>query len=556
MYDNCNCMAFNEDNSNNNFFLFVVMMLGFMLFFNYFFDSGVNQPKSVMTAENHDEDENDEKKLISVEDAMKNASRISLTNRYIDVSIDLNGCIIDSVILKKYKESLDDDKNVMLLTPKNTEHEFFYNVAYFCDKNILVGTNTCWEIKSQNDNTVILLCKINENICIERTIYLDSKYLINISDKIINSDKGIKLVSFADLQKINPLIKDYAVVHEGVVGISTEGSVTEVKYAKLLDGEKFIAGQWCGFTDMYWLSSHINCSKSAKILCYNNNNTYHCRLRDKFSAASNSVTHMEYKIFVGPKNLELLNEYKNQKSIAKFDMAIDFGWFFMITKPLLYLLEFLASIFSNMGVVIIVLTLLLKILTLPLTKKSFTSAAKMKKLQPKIANLQKMYAYDKQKMNIELMQLYKKEGVSPLSGCLPMLLQAPIFFCLYKVFFISISMRQANFVGWIHDLSAPDPLYLFNLFGIINWTPPSFLQIGVWPLIMGITMFLQQKLTSKSSGAKTQEAKIQENMMYAMPIIFTYICASFPVGVVIYWTISNIISIAQQFYANKTISIN
>ena len=190
-------------------------------------------------------------------------------------------------------------------------------------------------------------------------------------------------------------------------------------------------------------------------------------------------------------------------------------------------------------------------------KKSFTSAAKMKEIQPKVAMLQKSYAHDKVRLNQEMMALYKKEQVSPMSGCLPMLLQAPIFFCLYKVFFISIEMRQAPLFGWIHDLSAPDSLYIFNLFGAIDWTPPSILQIGVWPLIMGLSMFLQQKLTSAGkakTAEKTSEQKMQENMMLIMPVMFTYICASFPVAVVIYWTISNIFSIIQQYYANKKIA--
>jgi YidC/Oxa1 family membrane protein insertase len=192
-----------------------------------------------------------------------------------------------------------------------------------------------------------------------------------------------------------------------------------------------------------------------------------------------------------------------------------------------------------------------KILTYPLTRKSFTSMAKMKALQPRIAVLQKTYPNDKMRLNQELIALYKKENVSPMSGCLPMLLQAPIFFCLYKVFFVSIQMRHAPLFLWIHDLSAPDPLYVFNLFGLIDWTPPSFLRIGVWPIIMGLTMFLQQRLSStKSANAveKTSEQKMQENMMIVLPVMFTYICSSFPVGVVIYWTISNIISIIQQRY--------
>jgi YidC/Oxa1 family membrane protein insertase len=274
--------------------------------------------------------------------------------------------------------------------------------------------------------------------------------------------------------------------------------------------------------------------------------------RDDIELQPNATTKIQYSIFTGPKDISVLSSYGKQLGLHKFDMSIDFGWFFIVTKPLIYIMDILAKMFSNMGLVVLILTLMFKILTYPLTRKSFTSMAKMKALQPKIAVLQKTYPNDKMRLNQELMALYKKENVSPMSGCLPMLLQAPIFFCLYKVFFVSIQMRHAPLFLWIRDLSAPDPLYVFNLFGLIDWTPPGFLRIGVWPIIMGLTMFLQQRLSSTKSASpveKTSEQKMQENMMIILPVMFTYICSSFPVGVVIYWTISNIISVIQQRYA-------
>ena len=238
-------------------------------------------------------------------------------------------------------------------------------------------------------------------------------------------------------------------------------------------------------------------------------------------------------------------------------MAIDFGWFFFITKPLTQLVGVLGNWFSNMGFVILLLTILLRLLTYPLMKKSFVSMAKMRKIQPRIAQIQKAYANDKLRLNQELLLIYRRENISPLSGCLPMLLQAPIFFCLYKVFFLTIAMRHAPLFGWVKDLSAPDTCYLFSLFGLIDWTPPSFLQIGLWPLIMGATMLIQQKMTSTTSNniqEKTPEQKAQEKMMLFMPIFFTFICASFPVSIVVYWTISNIIGIIQQKYVNAKIA--
>ena len=282
--------------------------------------------------------------------------------------------------------------------------------------------------------------------------------------------------------------------------------------------------------------------------------SYKCSFSSKsdIKIAPNSEIDLNYCLYTGPKDLKILNEYKNTFNIDKFDMTIDFGWFFILTKPLLNFLDFLADIFKNMGAVILFLTILFKFLTYPLMKKSFKSAAKMREIQPKIASLQKMYAHDKMRMNQELVGLYKKENISPMAGCLPMLLQAPILFCLYKVFFVSIKMRHAPLFGWVHDLSAPDNCYILNLFGAINWQPPSILCIGIWPLVMGLTMLLQQKISSPKTAAQTPEAKMQQNMMLIMPVMFTYICSSFPVGIVIYWTISNVFGIAQQYYINKS----
>ncbi len=540
-------MSLNDDNSSGNLLVFILLLFGFMLCFNYFVDNKSTNQVQITEAE----DTESEKQVITVAEAMANASRIYLANDFIGVSIDLNGCVIDNVILKKYKDSANGTDNVMLLTPRDTEHEFFYNIQYKNNKESITDINSSWSVKNKSDNSVTLMYQTN-TLLIERTITLDEHYLINVVDKITNVGvNNVKLKSTSLLQRKLPTVHNYAVVHEGVVGLTTDNSVDEIKYDDLLKSSQSFK-KWCGFTDIHWLVSHINCG-NGNITCKTDSKTYECALNTKTAIQADNSKIIKYKLFAGPKSLQVLNDYKQRDGVDKFDMAIDFGWFFMLTKPLLYLLEFMQSIFSNMGIVIIMLTVLLKLLTFPLTKKSYTSAAKMRKIQPKIAELQKMYAYDKQKMNIELMQLYKKENVSPLSGCLPMLLQAPIFFCLYKVFFISLSMRHAPFFGWINDLSAPDPVYLFNLFGFINWTPPSFLKIGIWPIIMGATMFIQQKLSAKpqSGVEKTQEAKIQENMMYVLPIIFTYVCSSFPVGVVIYWTISNIIGVIQQYYANK-----
>lgn len=569
----------NEDqNSSKNFILAMVLFMVIMFGYEYF--SGNQKQAPSTTEESYSEerkedqkpDESDsnnltsETKYSSVEEALNSSSRVSLENMNMKGSINLNGGIIDSIILKKYKETTDkDSKNVMLLTPKNTDRQFYYAISYNDQtNNETISDNTVWTSEANDANSsqsVSLKTQTQNGLVIERTVTFDDNYLIKIKDKVINvSDKPIKLDSKSDLIRLNPKQNDYAVVHEGLVGCG-EDKVQEVKYKDIESKTSFKKCSWLGYTDLYWLTAVIN--KNKQKVAYSNvgDNGYKISSSnyESFSVAPNKAVELNYQLFTGPKDIQILKNYKDQKGFEKFDMAIDFGWFFIITKPLIQLVDALARVFSNMGFVILILTLMFKVITYPLMKKSFISAAKMKKIQPKIASLQKLYAHDKMRMNQEMIALYKKEQVSPMSGCLPMLLQAPIFFCLYKVFFISIEMRQAPLFGWVKDLSAPDSLYISNLFGLIDWTPPSFLQIGLWPIIMGLTMFLQQKLTSSSSKKniakveKTQEQKMQENMMLIMPVMFTYICSSFPVAVVIYWTISNIFSMAQQYYINKKI---
>lgn len=574
----------NNDQSNNkNLFIALGLFMVFMFGYNYLFEDNNKTavtPQSVVSNENKDvtdgedsdgsvSNDNEEKPKLTVVASLAKQSRIYIENTKVKALIDLQGSVIDSITLKDYKKTTDkDSENIDLFIPKDTENECYYSISYNDKTHLeLIDSKAVWEkVVTADKNyvsgqSVTLKTQTKNGLVIERTITLDENYLFTINDKLINiSDKPIKISNSADIVKKNPMTNNYAVVHEGLIGVNQidDNKVQEIKYTNVNDKTELGNSKWFGYTDIYWLTSHINTS-NKNVMSYSkiNDNEYKCSMHSKsgLKIKEKSAVDLKYSIFAGPKDLRLLKGYQKTMNIEKFDMAIDFGWFFMITKPLLTLLDIMANIFSNMGVVVLLLTLMFKIATYPLMKKSFTSAAKMREVQPRIAALQKSYAHDKQRMNQELMALYKKEQISPLSGCLPMLLQAPIFFCLYKVFFISIEMRHAPLFGWIKDMAAPDQLYIFNLFGAIDWMPPKLLQIGVWPLIMGVTMLLQQKLSAakNKSVEKTQEAKIQENMMYALPVIFTYICSSFPVGVVIYWTISNVFSIIQQQYANTHI---
>ena len=557
-------------NNNNNqgetrniviaMFLFIIIMFGY----NYFFEQ--KQHAAELKEDKKSEISQEEKtapipeKKTTASEALSSGMRVSLESQKIKGSIDLKGSLIDNITLKNYKETIESNsKNVDILTPKGTDSAYYYSIFYN-DKtnNEKLDESTVWtkEDSETTKQSVVVKTRTNSGLVVERTITFDDGYLINVTDKVINvSDKELQISKKAELIRCNPKTNNYAVVHEGIIG-NFDGKVKEIKYSDVETSVSLEKCQWFGYTDIYWLCSLINKDKNSKISYSKvDENTFACSIfsTSDVKIAPNSAIEFNYGLFAGPKDLRVLRGYSEILNLDKFDMAIDFGWFFMLTKPLLHLLDILAGWFNNMGFVILLLTLLFKLLTYPLTKKSFKSAAKMRDVQPKVAALQKLYAHDKMRMNQELMALYKREKVSPMSGCLPMLLQAPIFFCLYKVFFISMEMRHAPLFGWVKDLSAPDPLYIFNLFGAIDWTPPSILRIGIWPLIMGATMFLQQKLSSATSSKgveKTSEAKMQENMMLIMPVLFTYICASFPVGVVIYWTISNVFSIAQQYYAN------
>lgn len=573
-------MSFNNNNSNDtstkNMVIAMVAFIAIMFGYNYFFESNNNTPPTTeqkqdntdkknttenieTDSENESEEDTAVSKEISLKDALSKDSRVSIENKHIKGSIDLNGGIIDNITLNDYKETVEKNSdNVMLLTPKGTNSEFYYTINYK-DKtnNEIISDKTVWvpEDLQETAQSIKLKTQTQNGLIIERTITLDDGYMINIKDKVINvSDKELRLSKSSDLVRSNPKHNNYAVVHEGLVGNSSK-KVEEIKYSNVEGKTNLTDCEWFGYTDIYWLCSIINKDKNSSVsYSKTDEDSYKISTHSKkdFKISKDSVVEFSYSLFTGPKDIRTLKNYEKELNIDKFDMAIDFGWFFMITKPLVQLMDILQKIFANMGLVILILTLLFKVLTYPLMKKSFSSAAKMKEVQPRVAALQKAYAHDKMRMNQEMMALYKREKVSPMSGCLPMLLQAPIFFCLYKVFFISIEMRHAPLFGWIHDLSAPDSLYIFNLFGLIDWTPPSFLQIGVWPLIMGLSMFIQQKLSSSNKSLeKTSEQKMQENMMLIMPVMFTYICSSFPVGVVIYWTISNLFSMGQQYHANK-----
>jgi YidC/Oxa1 family membrane protein insertase len=337
------------------------------------------------------------------------------------------------------------------------------------------------------------------------------------------------------------------------------GKLEEIDYDDLRDDgdiELASVGGWLGITDKYWLSALIPDQQGEIKATFRHHVTdgqdrYQVDyLRPAMTLAPGQAIEASERVFAGAKEVQLLDRYKEAYGIPLFDRAVDFGWFYFLTKPLFHVLHFFYKLVGNYGVAILLLTLLVKILFFPLANKSYRAMSKMKKLQPEMMRLREQFGDDKMRMNQELMGLYKKEKVNPISGCLPIIVQIPVFFALYKVLFVSIEMRHAPFFGWIRDLSAPDPTTLFNLFGLIPWDPPAFLMIGIWPLLMGATMLLQTKLNPQPADP------MQARIMMMLPLMFIFLFATFPAGLVIYWTWNNVLSISQQWVIMKRMGVS
>jgi len=384
-----------------------------------------------------------------------------------------------------------------------------------------------------------------------RTISVDQNYMFTVRDSVRNSgDTPVKLLPYGLISRTGtPHVAGYYILHEGLIGY-LGGSLHEVKYSSL-SPEKPLppydsTGGWLGFTDKYWLTSLIPPQDDAVKARFthtvdNGVDRYQADyLGPEITVPADGATEASARFFAGAKEVNLLDAYKDS-GIPLFDRAIDFGWFYFLTKPIFLVLQFFFQILGNFGLAILLLTFCVKLLFFPLANKSYNAMSKMKLLQPEMQKLRERFPDDKARQQQEMMALYKRVGANPLAGCLPIVIQIPVFFALYKVLFVTIEMRHAPFFGWIHDLSAPDPTSFANLFGLLPFTPPQILAIGAWPLIMGLTMFLQQKLNPQPVDP------VQARMFMLLPIVFTYMLAAFPAGLVIYWAWNNLLSIGQQW---------
>ena len=396
-----------------------------------------------------------------------------------------------------------------------------------------------------------------------RRIAVDDNYLFTVSQSVANkSGTAVTLYPYGFIwREGQPPVSPSYLLHEGPIGV-IDGTLKEIKYSAL-KGEKPVEestkGGWLGFTDKYWLTTLIpdQASEVKTAFRFTGTPTLERYQADYLGSAvtvpAGGTAGTADRIFAGAKEVKLLDQYQASLGIPRFDRAIDFGWFYWITKPIFLFLDMLNGVIGNFGIAIMVLTLTIKLIFFPLANRSYRAMSKMKLLQPEIQKLRDKFGEDKAKLNQEVMALYKRVGANPMAGCLPIFIQIPVFFSLYKVLYVTIEMRQAPFYGWIHDLSVPDPTTWLNLFGLIPWDPStaftlpaigSFLHlvsIGAWPLIMGITMFLQQKLNPAPADP------VQAKMMMALPLVFTFMLGQFPAGLVIYWSWNNLLSITQQW---------
>ena len=499
-------------------------------------------------------DADTEEEEISRSAAINKSKRIKLENQNIKGSISLQGAVIDDVTFKNYKEKLNSENNVTFLNPKNSSKEYFIETGWASTGNQKISLpldSSIWKIKGNETltpgNPTTLYWDNNEGLVFTKKIEIDEKFLFTITQKIQNnSSKAFQLYPYGQITRSGkPEGRQIYILHEGFLGVF--GDELKEKDYDDIEKEKFTINSskgWLGITDKYWLTALVpEKGKEFKSEFSFSRNKYRANYIIKDVAILNPGSEITNKIntFVAAKEVSVIDSYAEKLNIEKFDLAIDWGWFYFFTKPLFFIIDYFFKLTGNFGFAIVIITALIRLMFFPLANYSFKSMAKMKLLQPEMVRLKGLHKEDKVKLQQEMMALYKREKVNPVSGCLPVLIQIPFFFAIYKMLYVTLEMRHQPFFGWIKDLSDRDPTSVFNLFGLIPWDPPSFLLIGAWPILMGISMFIQQKLNP------TPPDPIQAKIFMFFPIFLTIILAPFPSGLVVYWTVNNVLTIAQQW---------
>jgi YidC/Oxa1 family membrane protein insertase len=492
--------------------------------------------------------------------AAANAPRIKINSASLHGSISLTGARFDDLKLVNYRETIDKDSPEMTLL-----HAAESDNAYFAEVGVLGGeegvavpnATTQWQTSSKElseTSPVILRWNNGAGLSFEKKIAVDEHYMFTVTTTVKNTGSAAAtLYPYGLISRNYPdTVKHYIIMHEGPLGVMNQ-VLEDINYKELLeDGPRKFTNTlgWLGMTDKYWLTAIMpeagqTFDASFKHFKRGERDAYQTDMRGApLTVAVGETTSFTVRLFAGAKRVSLLDSYSAKYLIPLFDRAVDFGSLYFLTKPLFSLLNYFHGLVGNFGLAILLLTVVVKIVLYPLAHKSMVSMARMKFLMPKVEEIKARYGNDKMKMNQEMMALYKREKVNPVAGCLPILLQIPVFLALYRVLFVTIEMRQAPFFGWIHDLSVPDPTNLFTAFGLLPWDAPGFLHLGVWPIVMCATMFIQQRVSPKPADP------VQAAVMTYMPFLFLFLFASFPAGLVIYWAWNNTLTIIQQLYIN------
>ena len=497
---------------------------------------------------------------ISRKEAIEENERIKFENENIKGSISLIGGTIDDLIFKKYTKTLNGNDKIILLNPKKFIDGYFVETGWVTNnKNIdLPDVNTLWILEGNNklspSNPIKLVWNNNQGIRFEKNIKIDNQFLFTVDQKIINnSEKTYNFYPYGQIIRNKaPQVTNFYILHEGLIGVFDEQLVEQdyddIKEKKFSQNTK---SGWLGITDKYWITTLIPEKNKEFRADFDFKNKFRANFieTNPIEVGANSSDSSKIKIIIAAKEVDVIDGYAEKSNIDKFDLAIDWGWFYFFTKNFFFAIDYFFKLTGNFGIAIILITVCIRIVFFPLANYSFRSMAKMKVLQPEMMRLKELHKDDKMKLQQETMALYKKEKVNPVSGCLPVFIQIPFFFAIYKVLFVTLEMRHQPFFGWIKDLSERDPTSIFNLFGLIPWDPPSFLIIGVWPCLMGLSMYIQQKLNPAPPDP------IQAKIFMFFPLFLTVILAPFPSGLVIYWTFNNILTMAQQVIIMKRTTV-
>ena len=553
---------------NKNVFIAIALSMSVLLFWAAFFENPKPVNKSVPQEQKKTNENiitpniNESLKIdsISREDSIKNSERIKIENDSIIGSMSLEGGLIDDISFKKHKQNLENNLNVEFLNPAQTENGFYVETGWTSigNKIKVPSKQSIWKVNGNkilgNNEPIVLEWNNGDGFIFKKKIELDNKYIIKITQQVQNNtNQVIDLYPYAQItrNKIPDDIQNFYISHEGFIGVFDE-ELKEDDYDDIEENKIVREANegWFGITDKYWMAAVVpkkGENFKSTFLKEKKGGSFKANyiLNNPTTIAPSSNNSNEVRLFVAAKEVQTIDSYAANQNINKLDLVIDWGWFYFFTKPLFFIIDYLFKYSGNFGIAIVIITIGIRLIFFPLANYSFRSMAKMKAVQPEMKRLKELHKEDKVKLQQEMMALYRKEKINPASGCLPVLIQIPFFFAIYKMLFISLEMRHQPFFGWIKDLSAQDPTSLFNFFGLIPWDPPSFLIIGIWPILMGASMWVQQKLNPPPPDP------VQAKIFAFFPIFLTVILASFPSGLVVYWTVNNILTIAQQWVIMK-----